>query len=483
MSLVESALVPFKALIAWNRRGWARNHVQVGDTRIRAEEGGTILFYPFGNINFLIRRAYRLPDMATAEGIFAIYSRWERRTKIVALIALAIMAVLPPLFAEWNIEVDAWMKTHGLMFLLLYLAAFIAVFAIWGLVPGMVANRACTRYPRAPGATLSEIIASRENFMGSNWRLGFLIGNLVVMIVVGGAAFYLVFDRSRTGGVVILGLTAALVFYVGILLTTARHRRLKSENQRLEKLVESRTEELRELNRHKSEFLANMSHELRTPLNAIIGFSEVMISGMAGPQSDKQREFCADIRDSGKHLLSLINDILDLSKVEAGRMELDVTRFDVPQALANACALVRGRAEGHAIQLETLIAENVGEFEGDERKFKQIVLNLLTNAIKFTPEGGSVALAAQRSDGAYVFSVKDTGIGIAAEDQERVFEEFRQVGVDSARKAEGTGLGLSLTKRLVELHGGRISIESAPGHGSTFTFNLPISEPVKLATP
>src|SRR5205814_8941143 len=168
MSLVGSALVPFKGLIALFGRSWARQQMQVRDTRIRAEEGGTILFHPFGNINFLIRRAYRLPDMATAEGIFAIYSRWERRTKIAALIALAIMAVLLPLFDELNIEVSAWMRKHGLMLLLLYLAVFSAGFAIWGLVPGMVANQACARYPRAPDATLNEIIASRETFMGSN---------------------------------------------------------------------------------------------------------------------------------------------------------------------------------------------------------------------------------------------------------------------------------------------------------------------------
>jgi len=256
-----------------------------------------------------------------------------------------------------------------------------------------------------------------------------------------------------------------------------RLRRLRTENERLEAIVLTRTEELRELNRHKSEFLANMSHELRTPLNAIIGFSEVMIGGIAGPQSEKQKEFCRDIRDSGKHLLSLINDILDLSKVEAGRMELEMARFDLRHAMDNALTLVRGRAEAHSIQLETLISEDVDEFEGDERKLKQILLNLLTNAIKFTPEGGSVTLMAQRAEGGYVFSVKDTGIGIAPEDQQKVFEEFRQVGVDSARKAEGTGLGLTLTKRLVELHGGRISVESFPGHGSTFTFNLPIATP------
>jgi signal transduction histidine kinase len=225
--------------------------------------------------------------------------------------------------------------------------------------------------------------------------------------------------------------------------------------------------------RHKSEFLANMSHELRTPLNAIIGFSDVMLNGMAGPVAETHKEFIEDIRDSGKHLLALINDILDLSKIEAGRMELDVTRFDLPAAIENAMTLVRGRAERQGISLDARIGPGVGEYEGDERKFKQIALNLLTNAVKFTPSGGAVTLTAARGDDGYEISVKDTGIGIAAEDLDKVFEEFRQVGTDAARKAEGTGLGLTLTRRLVELHGGTIGVTSEPGQGSCFSFNLP----------
>jgi len=251
----------------------------------------------------------------------------------------------------------------------------------------------------------------------------------------------------------------------------------------LEQKVEVRTAELREAgrqleaaNKHKSDFLANMSHELRTPLNAIIGFSEVMLTGMAGSMPEKQKEFIGDIRDSGKHLLALINDILDLSKIEAGRMELDIARFDLQAAIGNAITLVRGRAERTGIQLASEVAPEIGSYDGDERKFKQIVLNLLTNAVKFTPEGGKVTLGARRMNGAYVFSVRDTGVGIAPEDQEKIFEEFRQVG-DYDKKAEGTGLGLALTRRLVMLHGGTIHVESAPGLGSTFTFELPIATP------
>jgi signal transduction histidine kinase len=202
-----------------------------------------------------------------------------------------------------------------------------------------------------------------------------------------------------------------------------------------------------------------------------------MLAGMSGDLSEKQKEFTRDIRDSGRHLLGLINDILDLSKIEAGRMELDVARFNLRTAMENAATLVRGKAERHGIQLGMEIAPEVGDYDGDERKFKQIMLNLLTNAVKFTPEGGKVTICAAQVDASYVFRVADDGVGIAPEDHERIFEEFRQVGNDSQRKAEGTGLGLTLTRKLVELHGGTIRVESAPGKGSTFTFNLPIAQP------
>ena len=222
----------------------------------------------------------------------------------------------------------------------------------------------------------------------------------------------------------------------------------------------------------KSEFLANMSHELRTPLNAIIGFSEVLDERMFGDMNEKQAEYVRDIHDSGRHLLSLINDILDLSKVEAGRMELDVTTFDLPSAIDNALTLVRERASRHGVALGCDVDPGLGEFRGDERKFKQIMLNLLSNAVKFTPDGGRITVSARPKSPLVEVAVEDTGIGIAREDLPRVFEEFRQVGNASARKAEGTGLGLALTKRLVELHGGSIHVESALGRGSTLTFTL-----------
>jgi len=256
---------------------------------------------------------------------------------------------------------------------------------------------------------------------------------------------------------------------------------LRDLNRTLEERIRQRTaeieainEQLQEATRHKSEFLANMSHELRTPLNAIIGFSEVLLDRMVGDINPKQEEYLQDVISSGRHLLSLINDILDLSKVEAGRMELEQTTFDLPTLLEDILKLVRERATRHGIQLSLDVDDRVGDFTADERRVKEILLNLLSNAIKFTPDGGKISLRA-RLNGEFVFiSVNDTGVGIAPEDQELIFEEFRQVGGEKARKTEGTGLGLTLTKKFVELHGGSIWVQSELGRGSTFTFKLPV---------
>ncbi len=245
-------------------------------------------------------------------------------------------------------------------------------------------------------------------------------------------------------------------------------------NARLFREIQDKSRQLEIANQHKSDFLANMSHELRTPLNAIIGFSEVLVEKMFGEVNEKQLDYLQDIHSSGKHLLSLINDILDLSKIEAGRMELDVADFDLRSALENAITLVKERAQRNGITLGLEVDPSLGNFRGDERKFKQILLNLLSNAVKFTPEGGKVSVAARPGANVVEFSVTDTGVGIAAGHQELVFEEFRQVGNDYTRKAEGTGLGLALTKRFVELHGGTIRLESVPGKGSTFTFTIPL---------
>jgi GAF domain-containing protein/anti-sigma regulatory factor (Ser/Thr protein kinase) len=261
---------------------------------------------------------------------------------------------------------------------------------------------------------------------------------------------------------------------VNLLRTFATQSVLAIQNARLFREIEEKGRQIEAANRHKSEFLANMSHELRTPLNAIIGFSEVLGERMFGELNEKQAEYTDDILSSGRHLLSLINDILDLSKVEAGRMELELTKFDLPMAIDNALTLIRERATRRGIRLHHSVDERVGEFTGDERKIKQILLNLLSNAVKFTPEGGRVDVDAVPADGAVEISVTDTGVGIASEDQETIFEEFRQVGTDYAQKREGTGLGLTLTRKFVELHGGKIWVESEVGKGSKFTFTLPI---------
>ena len=258
--------------------------------------------------------------------------------------------------------------------------------------------------------------------------------------------------------------------------TFADQAAIAIQNVRLFREIQEKSAQLEVANKHKSDFLANMSHELRTPLNAIIGFSEVLSEKMFGELNEKQADYMKDIHESGKHLLSLINDILDLSKIEAGRMDLEMSSFHLPTALSNAMTLVRERAQRHGIELGLKVDKRLGEFNADERKFKQILLNLLSNAVKFTQDGGRVDVSAKMDTDKVEIAVKETGVGIAAEDHEAVFEEFKQVGRDYTRKAEGTGLGLALTKRFVELHGGEIHLESALGKGSTFTFTLPVRQ-------
>ena len=257
----------------------------------------------------------------------------------------------------------------------------------------------------------------------------------------------------------------------------------------LEQRVKDRTQELQQAlaelsqkgsqlevaSRHKSEFLANMSHELRTPLNAIIGFSQVLRQRLFGEINAKQEEYLDDILASGNHLLDLINDVLDLSKVEAGQVELEVATFSLREALERGVVTVRERATKNGVRLSLELEADVDLVDGDERRVQQVVFNLLSNAVKFTPRGGSVVVASARKNGEVLVSVTDTGPGIAAGDQKRIFEEFQQTDV-GVHQREGTGLGLALSKRLVELQGGRIWVESQPGHGSRFVFTLPIEQ-------
>jgi signal transduction histidine kinase len=230
--------------------------------------------------------------------------------------------------------------------------------------------------------------------------------------------------------------------------------------------------ELETASKHKSEFLASMSHELRTPLNAIIGFSQVLRERMFGDLNAKQEEYLDDIIASAYHLLSLINDVLDLSKVEAGQIELEIAPFSLRDALESGVVMVRERASDEGVSVELTADPEIDPVDGDERRIRQVVFNLLANAVKFTPEGGAVDVSAARLNGEVRVSVSDTGPGVAPEDRDRIFDEFQQTDAGVALR-EGTGLGLALSKRLVELHGGRIWVDSEIGAGSTFVFTLP----------
>ena len=246
----------------------------------------------------------------------------------------------------------------------------------------------------------------------------------------------------------------------------ANVNRMNDELRRLYK-------ELETASRHKSEFLANMSHELRTPLNAIIGFSQVLRERMFGEVNEKQAEYLDDILSSGNHLLSLINDVLDLSKVEAGQVELEVGPFSLQEALERGVVMVRERATKDGVQVALTADPDIDVVKGDERRIRQVIFNLLSNAVKFTPAGGTVDVTAAQANGEVRVSVADTGPGIAPQDHERIFEEFQQTET-GVEQREGTGLGLALSKRLVELHGGRIWVDSELGEGSTFVFTLPL---------
>ena len=256
---------------------------------------------------------------------------------------------------------------------------------------------------------------------------------------------------------------------------------------RLSRELEEKKRLLEEVSRHKSAFLARMSHELRTPLNAIIGFAEVLLDDKLAPSDDDRREFLGHILASGRHLLGLINEVLDLSKIEAGRMDLQRARVEVGALIEDVGASVKALAGKKEIQLSHAVAPGLPAVWADEAKIRQVLLNLVGNALKFTPPGGKVSIearlapagggnAAPRGRGARIeIRVADTGIGIPPEEQDRIFQEFQQVA-EVEGVAQGTGLGLALAKRLVELHGGTIGVQSTPGRGSTFTFTLPVRE-------
>ena len=304
-----------------------------------------------------------------------------------------------------------------------------------------------------------------------------------------------VFRKPPHLGAEELSLLTSFADQAAVAMENARlYQHLKDYSAGLEEKVRERTAaleaanlELTEANRHKSAFLANMSHELRTPLNSIIGFSEVLEDGTFGPLTERQRLYVQNILSSGEHLLSLITDILDLSKIEAGKMDLRLSRFPLGEGLAEAVEVIRGQAMGKSITLTLEADATLPILTADPGKFRQISLNLLSNAVKFTPDGGRVSVTARAASlegprgpvPAVEVAVADTGIGIEAADQERIFREFEQVDGSYARKYAGTGLGLALTRKLVELHGGTIRVESAgAGRGSTFRMRLPLRPPV-----
>jgi len=260
---------------------------------------------------------------------------------------------------------------------------------------------------------------------------------------------------------------------VEMLQTFAAQSVVAIHNAQLFREIEEKGQELEIANKHKSEFLANMSHELRTPLNAILGFTELIIDNIYGDVPEKIQGVLERVEKNGRHLLSLINDVLDLSKIEAGRLKLSIDDYSMQGVIEAAVTSVEALAMEKQLDLKINIREDLAKGKGDEQRISQVILNLLGNAIKFTDQG-EVKVEAKISNGNYLVSVSDTGTGLTAEDQQKIFEEFRQADGSSTRKKGGTGLGLSISKKIVEMHKGSIGVESTLGEGSTFWFTLPI---------
>jgi signal transduction histidine kinase/CHASE3 domain sensor protein len=260
---------------------------------------------------------------------------------------------------------------------------------------------------------------------------------------------------------------------VGLLQSFAAQSAVAIQNARLFREIEQKGRELEAASRHKSEFLANMSHELRTPLNAVLGYAELIQDGIYGDVPDKMHSVLERIQQNGRHLLGLINDVLDLSKIEAGQLTLSPVDYSMRELVLDVVSATEALVAEKKLALEVDAPADLPHGRGDERRLTQVLLNLVSNAIKFT-EAGSVSIRASAADGSFQVAVTDTGVGIAPGDRKRIFEEFQQVDSSSTRKKGGTGLGLAIARRIVELHGGRIWVESTPGHGSTFAFTLPL---------
>jgi signal transduction histidine kinase len=245
------------------------------------------------------------------------------------------------------------------------------------------------------------------------------------------------------------------------------------ENVRLFDEIQDKSRQLEVASQHKSQFLANMSHELRTPLNAILGYTELILDNIYGETPDKMREVLERLQANGKHLLGLINDVLDLSKIEAGQLTLDLADYSLQDVVHTVVVAVESLANGKKLALTTDVGPNLPIGHGDGRRLAQVLLNLVGNAIKFTDKG-EVAIKATMLDGSFTVAVRDTGPGIAPSDQGKIFEEFQQADNSATKRKGGTGLGLSIAKRIIGMHGGRIWVESDVGKGSTFAFAIPV---------
>jgi len=276
----------------------------------------------------------------------------------------------------------------------------------------------------------------------------------------------------KDGSTIPIELSNRIIEYAGkpAMISTCKYL---TEHKRVEEALMDAKLSAESSNRTKSEFISNMSHELRTPLNAIIGFSEMLLLGTFGTLNDKQTKYANNINSSGKHLLELTNDLLDLSKVEAGKMELRPKEFDVSPTIEEVNKLVASIAEKKRIDIFTDIADNTIIVEADKTKFKQILYNLLSNSIKFTPDNGTIVVSANIMDDLLYVSVKDSGMGIAKEDIGAIFRPFKQLEEMTSKVQQGTGLGLAIVKKFVEMHGGTIWVESEVGNGSTFSFTIP----------
>ncbi len=354
-------------------------------------------------------------------------------------------------------------------------------------VPGSDVKQSCDlqlrRTDGKPFAARMETIGLRDAVSGASYSLC-AISDITERVRAEGALWTEVAERRQAEEQVRQlnhGLEQRVAERVAEL--AAQTRLLTEQNAALARAnaaVEEHARGVERASRCKSEFLANMSHELRTPLNAIIGFSEFLLDGPPGPLLPKQKEYLGDVLKSGRHLLQLINDVLDLSKVEAGKMELNPETFRVAKAVEEALAVARAIAQKKRIELHVEVAPELAEVTLDPQKFKQVIYNLLSNAVKFTNDGGRVDIRLRPVSGErFQLQVTDTGIGIRAEDFPKLFREFTQLDSGATRRYGGTGLGLSLTKKILDLQQGTITVASEPGVGSTFTVELPRGLPQK----